>query len=120
MQVPYLPWAHLRGSRFYFDNNVASRNTRGWRAALEMDLHPNLEVEIAARDDTFNKTVYIGQIRFLLADFGTPVALTTRPFDTKPWLMRDMRAERLAKVRRENKIIVEKSVGANVAVARGT
>jgi hypothetical protein len=85
-----------------------------------MDLHPNLEVEIAARDDTFNKTVYIGQIRFRLADFGTPVALTTRPFDTKPWLMRDMRAERLAKVRRENKIIVEKSVGANVAVARGT
>ena len=120
VQVPYLPWARLRGSRFYWDNKVASTNTRGWRGALEMDLHPNLQVEFAARDDNFNKTQYIAQLRFRLAKFGEPVALSTRPIDDRPWALRDMRDRTLDKVRRENKVIVERSVGAVVRIGRGT
>lgn len=120
VQVPYLPWARLRGRRFYWDNKVASTNTRGWRGALEMDLHPNLQVELAARDDNFNKTQYIAQLRFRLAKFGEPVALSTRPIDDKPWALRDMRDRTLDKVRRENRVIVERSVGAVVRIGRGT
>ncbi len=119
-QVPYLPWARIRGGRFQWDSEVASKDVSGWRGTLEMDLHPNLQVEVGARDDNFNKVSYLAQVRFRLAKLGEPVALSTRPIDDRPWALRDMRDRTLDKVRRENKVIVERSVGATVRIGRGT
>ena len=52
-------------------------------------------------------------------NFNRPVATSTQVVSKDPWLMRDMKDYRLDKVKRENKIIVERRSG-GITIARGT
>jgi hypothetical protein len=89
-----------------------------------MDLHQNLQIEGGVVSDNFikdgNDNEGFVMVRFSM-DLGEnrPVATSNRMIDSVAWHMRDMKDYRLDKVRRENKIIVERR-SSGVVIARGT
>ncbi len=116
-QLPYLRWARARGKRFWWDTVAASEDVKGWSASLEMDLHANLQLEAGIKDtNTIDSEAFV-QIRFRLASANRPTAFS-EPVDGTAWRLRDMRDHTLDKVRRENKISVERTSG-GVVIARG-
>ncbi len=117
-QVPYLPWARARGKRFEWQTENLENDIDGWSASLEMDISQNLQIEGGFIDDNFTDTEGFLQITFRMA-FGRPVALSSMLFDDQPWQIRDMREYRLDKVRRENRIIVERQ-SSGVVITRGS
>ena len=119
LQVPYLPWARIHGKKFWWDSE-ATDDVRGWRTGLEMDLHQNLQVEVGATDSSAQDLQFVVQFRFKPAKESRKVALSNMPIDNTAWQMRDMREHTLDKVRRENKIITERTVTATVKISRGS
>lgn len=121
MQIPYLPWARVHGRRYWWQTSINSEDIKGWELGLEMDLHQNLQVEAGLVGDNFiddenNNEGYIKvRMRF---DFDRPVAFSDQVISNSPWLMRDMTEYRLDKVRRENRIILER-VSSGVVITRG-
>ena len=121
-QVPYLPWARVTGRRYWWKTKTASEDIKGWEASINMDLFQNLQVEAGVNSDNFikdnnNHEVFM-MTRFHF-NFNRPVATSTQVVSKDPWLMRDMKDYRFDKVKRENKIIVERRSG-GITIARGT
>ena len=123
-QLPYLPWARIRGRRYWWQTVEAAEDVKGWSGSIEMDLHQNLQIEGGVVSDNFikdgNDNEGFVMVRFSM-DLGEnrPVATSNRMIDSVAWHMRDMKDYRLDKVRRENKIIVERR-SSGVVIARGT
>lgn len=121
-QVPYLPWARIGARRYWWETKTASEDIKGWEASAEFDLHQNLQVEAGVKSDNFmtdaDENEGFVQMRVHL-DLGRPVAMSSEFVSASPWLMRDMSEYRLEKVRRENKIIVERR-SSGVVIARGS
>lgn len=117
-QIPYLPWARLRGNRYWWDTITAAEDIRGWGGSVEMDVLQNLQLEAGIKDDNFIDAAYFMQLRFRLADTDRPVLASSRFVDGQAFHMRDMRAHTLDKVRRENKMIVERK-SSGVIITRG-
>jgi hypothetical protein len=120
MQLPFIPWARVYGKKYWWETFKGEEDIDGWSASLEMDLTGNLQLEAGYRDDNTmaNDREGFVQIRFHLG-FGGPVAMSNKIIDSNIWEMRDMRDQRLVKVRRENKIITER-VSSGVVIKRGT
>jgi adhesin/invasin len=121
-QVPYLPWAKVTGRRYWWKTKTASEDIKGWEASINMDLLQNLQIEAGVNSDNFikdnnNNEVYI-MSRFHF-NFNRPITASSQVISTDPWLMRDMKDFRLDKVKRENKIIVERRAS-GISIARGT
>jgi hypothetical protein len=116
-QVPYLPWMRIRGKYFEYDSNAASDDVDGWSASTEMDLHPNMRMEIGITDDNFSDKTVFANFTLHLADNSRPVA-TTKLVDDKPFEMRDMTKHSLDKVRRTNTITVERVVSGSITISR--
>lgn len=121
-QVPFLPWARVHGRRYWWKTSNVDEDIKGWEAGLEMDIHQNLQVETGVKSDNFiddaDNNEYFFKMRVTM-DLGTrPVALSSQWVSGNPWLMRDMSQYRLDKVRRENKIIVERK-SSGVFITRG-
>ena len=121
-QVPYLPWARVTGRRYWWKTKTASEDIKGWEASLNMDLSQNLQIEAGVNSDNFikdnnNNEIYM-MSRFHF-NFSRPVAASAQVISSDPWLMRDMKEFRLDKVKRENKIIVERR-SSGITIARGT
>lgn len=121
-QVPYLPWARVTGRRYWWETKTAAEDIKGWEASLEMDLLQNLQIEAGVSSDNFMKDRDENEI-FLMSrfhiNFGRPVAFSSKAVSSSPWLMRDMSEYRLDKVKRENKVIVERRAS-GITIARGT
>ncbi len=115
-QLPYLPWARIRGRRFWWDTKLAAEDVEGWNAGVEIDIHQNLQLEIGVTDDNFNDFEYFLQLRFRLQDPARPVMLSSKFFDDQAFSRRDMRNYTLYKVRRENEIVLERSATGVVIV----
>lgn len=121
MQVPYLAWARVHGRRYWWQTSINTEDIKGWELGLEMDLHQNLQLEAGLISDNYiddenNNEGYIKmRMRF---DFNRPVAFSDEFISDSPWLMRDMTEYRLDKVRRENRIIVER-ISSGVVITRG-
>ncbi len=117
-QLPYLPWARVRGKRYWWQTQNLSEDIKGWSASVEMDLLQNLQFEAGVTDDNYiEEKEYFAQARLTFL-FGRPVAMSNSLVSDNPWLMRDMSEYRLDKVRRENKIIVERR-SSGVVITRG-
>ncbi len=121
-QVPYLPWARVRARRYWWDTVKAAEDIKGWAASAELDLIQNLQVEAGVKSDNFmtdadEKEAFV-EVRFVM-NFGRPVAMSSEFVSDSPWLMRDMTEYRLDKVRRENKIVLERR-SSGVIIARGS
>jgi len=126
-QIPYLPWASVGLQRYVWTGDYSS--IRGWAYTVDMDLTPNLSMELGSRTAALPGTDggssaaanVFAQITFHFGDNGRPAAsrelIADAAFDTS----RDLTAHTLDKVRRENRIIAERSVrvnGISVVVGR--
>lgn len=117
-QVPYLPWLRV-GAKGYFWDNKLIQDIEGWSASFDADVSQNVTLEAGAMDDNAQSDVS-GFIRLTLRPGreDRPVMMSAKPIDSKPFAMRDMASYTLDKVRRQNKILVERK-GGGVVIARG-
>lgn len=128
-QIPYLPWARIGVQRYEWNGEFSS--VRGWGYTLAMDLTPNISVELGSRTAALPGTGGGGgvtggnlfaTVSLHLGDTSRPVAASSdfiadQPFAEAP----DLTSHTLDKVRRENRIIVERTVktnGISVVVGR--
>lgn len=121
MPLPYLPWAGLFGRYFVWEKEVGRNDTTGNEFSAELNLHPNVALIGGTRNDNRNDRENYVMVRFRLGDDGRPTLATT-PSTGIMWTSRDLRDETLKKVRRENRIITERttsSSGVTVVVRRG-
>ena len=116
-QVPYLPWMRV-GARYYRWQTDLSDDTKGWQYSVDADITQNLSVEAGWRKDNFSSTDGFVKFVFRLARTDRPVMLSDRAVSNVAFEKRDMRNYTLDKVRRENRIIVERK-GGGIIVARG-
>lgn len=119
-QLPYLPWARVHGRKYYWDSVANSDNVDGWSASLEADVQQNLRIEAGVKDDNFiDNREKFAKLTFHIP-FGEPrpTMLSSARVSSVAWDMRDMSNHTLDKVRRENKIIVERT-SSGVVITRG-
>ena len=120
-QVPYLPWMQV-GARYYTWHSEWASDLRGWTYSASADITPNLAVEAGWSSD--NNVSGNGFVKFVLrlARTDRPVLLSDRAVSSVAFEKRDLSAYTLDKVRRENRIIVERqstAVGGGVIIGRG-
>ena len=121
-QIPFLPWARARVSRFDFFAVDTSEDLDGFTGALELDILPNLQVEMGFTDDDIGHNLLFFRMNFRLGDglsTGPKGAylISRNPIRTEAFQARDMASHTLDKVRRVNDIIVERS-GAGITISR--
>lgn len=121
-QIPYLPWARARISKFNFSAEDATDDLDGYVASLELDVLPNLQVEMGYTDDDVGHNLGFVRMNFRLGDnlsSGPKGAylISSKPIDSEPFRVRDMKAHTLDKVRRINEIVVERT-SSGVTISR--
>jgi hypothetical protein len=89
-----------------------------------MSLMPNISLIAGTEDDDRNERNNYVKIRFRLAAKDQPTLVDT-PVAARAWTPRDLTSHSLDKVRRENRIITERSTsapgsGLTVVIARGS
>jgi hypothetical protein len=123
-QVPYMPWAKLGASYFWWDAEHASSDMKGASLAAEFALHPNLSLDykwssynVADNNSENTNAIYL---RFHLARLDEPTLTTGPVISTQAFQARDLSDETLKKVVRENRIIVERRTNSGrIIIARG-
>lgn len=109
-QLPYLPWARVYGKYYAWDNKLDSRVVRGAQMSGEASLHRYLSIEGGARRDAGGKGEGFFMVRFKLNRDTRPGLFEGAPLiDDKIFAPRDLHRQLLTKVRRENRIILERS-----------
>lgn len=116
-QVPFLPWMRV-GARYYRWESDLSDDTRGWQYSADADITQNLSIEAGWKKDNFNNAEGYAKFVFRLARTDRPVMASNKIVSDQMFERRDMSNYTLDKVRRENKIIVERK-GSGVIIARG-
>lgn len=121
--VPYLPWAKIHGTYYHWDKERAAKDTNGYEVAGEFALHPNLGFEVGHRDDNNNAGYQYFTLRFSLAKDGASLLGGEPVISKAAFQPRNMKDETLKKVRRENRILLERTTpaggGVTVTVVRG-
>ena len=116
-QIPYLPWANLVANHYEWDAVKNSKDSKGDKISLEMQLTPNIVAEIGYDDNNISATNNFAKIMFVFpAKESTPTA-TTDFISKKPFVQGDLTIELLSVVRRSNKQVIE-SEGSGVVMAR--
>lgn len=122
-QIPYVPWARAFVQHYYWQKHVAAQNVQGNRYSVDLALHPNLTLEVGRSDDNFedldNKHQDYLLLRFHLASLSRPTLTTGPVVSDQVFEARDLSDHTLDKVRRENRIIVERRTTGGVIVGRG-
>jgi hypothetical protein len=125
-QVPYLPWAKLGVQRYVWISSYTNTDLEGWAFTADMDLTPNVSVEVGTRTAALPGTGTGGTdmganmfatVSFHLADNSRPAATTQLVADQAFTGTEDMSGHTLDKVRRENRILVERK-GLSLLVGR--
>ncbi len=109
-QIPYLPWAKLYGKYYAWDHKLDSEPVRGAQLSTEASLHRYLSVEGGARHDIGGHNEGFFMLRVKLNRDTMPGLFDGAPLiDKHIFAPRDLSKQLLAKVRRENRIILERS-----------
>ena len=116
-QVPYLPWANLVATHYEWEAEKNSKDSKGDKISLEMQLTPNLMAEVGYDDNNISGTSNFAKIMFVYpAKEATPAA-STDFLSEKPFVQGDLTIELLSIVRRSNKQVIE-SEGTGVVISR--
>ena len=116
-QVPYLPWANLVATHYEWEAEKNSKDSKGDKISLEMQLTPNLVAEVGYDDNNISGTSNFAKIMFVYpAREATPTA-STDFLSEKPFVQGDMSLDLLSIVRRSNKQAIE-SEGTGVVITR--
>ena len=116
-QIPYLPWAKIVANTYEWKANKNSKNSKGDKISLEMQLTPNLVVDLGYDDNNIDGTNNFAKIMFVYPP-REKASATTDFISEKAFVEIDMSNEILTKVRRANKIVVE-SENTGFVMARG-
>ena len=116
-QMPFLPWVRI-GARYYRWQSDFADDIKGWRYSADADITQNLSIEAGWTNDNVDSNSAYAKVVFRLARTDRPVMLSDKVVSKDIFDKRDMRNYTLDKVRRENKILVERS-GGGIVVARG-
>jgi len=125
-QVPFLPWASVYVRYFRWEANVATSDTTGPEYSTEMRLAPGVSLKLSHSSYDFSNYNSRGQntvvLQLQLAGGANKPTLLTGPVVAKSVFdVRDLSDHTLDKVRRENRIIVERRTtiaGATVIISR--
>lgn len=117
-QVPFLPWMRV-GARYYRWQSDLADDTKGWDYSADADITQNLSIEAGVKKDNFNNSQTYGKFVFRLARTDRPAMLSDKFVSNQIFEPRDMRNYTLDKVRRENKIIVERKSSGGITISRG-
>lgn len=121
--VPYVPWAKIHGAYYHWDREKAAKDTNGYEVSGEFALHPNLTFEVGRRDDNNTAGYEYFTMRFSLAKDGPSLLGGEAIVSKTAFQPRDMKGETLKKIRRENRILLERSTpaggGVTVTIVRG-
>lgn len=119
-QVPYLPWAKIHGSKYYWSSVANADDIDGWSTSLEAKVHQNVTIEAGVKDDNYTpKNENFARVSVSIPFNDTrPVMLSNMMVSDTAWDMRDMTQYTLDKVRRQNKIILERTTS-GVVITRG-
>lgn len=125
-QVPFLPWAKVYGKYYVWDHKLDSHQVHGTQLAASANLHRYLTVESGVRHDVGGRSEGFFMLRVKLNAETMPGLFDGAPvLDKHIFAPRDLSKELLGKVRRENRIILERSNpiqsrgGLSVTVSRG-
>ncbi len=118
-QLPYLPWASAGLRRYFWNTKAAGDDIEGYEANLEMNIHQNVQVEVAVSDDNFGEKIFSARLRFIAQPEKRATALSNKFIADHAFEPRDMHQYTLDKVRRENKIILE-ATSSGVVITRGS
>ena len=116
-QVPYLPWANLVATHYEWEAEKNSKDSKGDKISLEMQLTPNLVAEVGYDDNNISGTNNFAKIMFVFPARETTPAASTDFLSEKPFVQGDLSLDLLSIVRRSNKQIIE-SEGTGVVMAR--
>jgi hypothetical protein len=103
-QVPYTPWATLKGTHYYWDQKL-SDDTTGYIVGVEVDLSSSAKFELGIENsNAMNKTAY-GKLTFKLQP-NNDYKPTNFSFDSTAFrAQEDMDLTTLVVVDRNNKIV---------------
>ncbi len=116
-QLPYLPWANIIANTYEWKANKNSKNSKGDKISLEMQLTPSLVIDLGYDDNNIDGTSNFAKIMFVYPPREKASASSDFISET-PFVKIDMSNELLSKVRRTNKIIIE-SENSGFVMARG-
>jgi len=116
-QIPYLPWANLVASHYEWEAEKNSKDSKGDKISLEMQLTPNLVAEVGYDDNNISGTSNFAKIMFVFPARETTPAASTDFLSEKPFVQGDMSLDLLSIVRRSNKQAIE-SEGTGVVISR--
>ena len=116
-QVPYLPWANLIATHYEWEAEKNSKNSKGDKISLEMQLTPNFVAEVGYDDNNISGTSNFAKIMFVFPAREKAPAASTDFLSEKPFVQGDLSLDLLSIVRRSNKQIIE-SEGTGVVMAR--
>ena len=116
-QIPYLPWANIIANTYEWKANKNSKNSKGDKISLEMQLTPNIVMDLGYDDNNIDGSSNFAKIMFVFPA-REKASATTDFISETPFVKIDMSNELLSKVRRTNKIIVE-SENSGFVMARG-
>lgn len=120
-QVPYLPWMSAGVRRYHWDSDL-NNDLNGWVYSAAADLTPNFSLEAGYSRGNGQSGEGFVKLAFHLARTDRPAMVSSEPISHVMFERRDLRTYTLDKVRRENKIIVERRTivgSATVVIARG-
>ena len=119
-QFPYLPWLRANSKYYTWKTINNADDIKGWTVGAQADLTQNLSIEAGASDDNYSTRSAFLNMNFSMPAPGSrkAVAASEGFLSTEAWNMRDMKNYTLAKVRRQNKIILEQT-GSGVVITRG-
>ena len=116
-QIPYLPWANLVANHYEWEAEKNSKNSKGEKISLEMQLTPNFLAEVGYDDNNISGTSNFAKIMFVFPARETAPAASTDFLSEKPFVQGDMSLDLLSIVRRSNKQAIE-SEGTGVVISR--
>lgn len=120
-QVPFMPWLQV-GAKYYRWKSDYADDTRGWRYSASADVTQNLSVEAGWTRDNYNSSNGFAKVVLRLARTDRPAMLSDKFISNSAFEQRDMRVYTLDKVRRENRIMVERkttTTTGSIIIARG-
>tara|TARA_Y100001935_G_scaffold21702_1_gene15867 strand:+ start:311 stop:1333 length:1023 start_codon:yes stop_codon:yes gene_type:complete len=112
--LPYLPWTNANIS-FYKYNGHQGDDPYGFRYGAELALHDNIDLEAGYNDDRqsdgVDQNYWYAKLTYKLQPNKGPTLFGTfsQPFSERAFGTRDVKDTLLKKVRRNNKIMIERS-----------
>ena len=108
-QVPHMPWATINLQGYYWENELATRDTKGNVYSLEMMLSPSLQLDYnydESSNDSIDDEQWV-KLSFLYPPKETKPTLADGFISEEQFVKENMEEKLKEKVRRINDLVVE-------------